>query len=315
MDAARGEPQVPGHVDHAAMAVIQLAAMSPHEVSAVLDEAALLVRTESLTSAAPIAMTGGALVENGAPAEALAKALLERIPEVLSKAHDFAMAVDALDQSGPGDLAVGTWVGDRFAPDAWVQDRYQSHRDEVVAWHELRRFCLPLIAATTHDRVALNRLTLRPPGAPLDFLRHVEPHARFLYILSRILLDAPLRFLDTESGRVFDLRVDAVPTNFELHTLLIGALSEPLRLPEPDPEVLVCVRGSGPRQHLTPSRGAWALYTANAFPALIAGMKVSMDDWVWNESIPSEIPEVDGVRVLVAGVPNFDREWETGRTF
>lgn len=315
LTAARGDRPNPAHVDHATMALLQLAPSAPPaDVAAVMDAAADAIRNDPLAAAAPIAMSTGALIEQGAACTDVARALLHRMPEVLAQAQAFADAVDALDASPSSGGIEGAWVGDRFAPIHWVRERYDSHPDEVIAWHELRRFCLPLIAAATRDRVSLERL-VRTRLPHLSTLRHVEPHAGFLWRLHQILLDAGLRFVDLESGRVFDLRIDTVATNFELHTLLAAGLAPALGLESPPAEVVDCIRGAGPRQHLVKSESTWALYTAAAFPALLQGKKVKMDRWVWNESIPAEIPEVDGRLVVIGGPQSYARQWETGRTF
>ncbi len=315
LDAARATPPRAAHVDHATLALLQLASAEPDARRAIVDRAAEVVRAEPIAVAAPVAMAAGVLIEHGAPAGALPDALGIRLSEVLGLAADFARAVIALGATGAGEEAPGIWVGDSFAPEPWVEERAATHPDEVTAWLELRRFCLPTIAAATHDRVALTRLVHARFGADLDLLRRVEPHCRFLHILHRVLLDAPLRFVHAPTGRVFDLRVDAVATNFELHTLLAHALAEPLGMDPPDPEIVACLQGRGPRQLLKPSHSAWALYAPAAYADLLAGRKVPHERWVWNESIPAEIPQVDGARVLVAGDQSFARDWETGRTF
>lgn len=316
VDAAMAEPPNPAHTDHATMALLQLAgAASPEQVEPILERAAEIVRSGSLPSAAVVGMAAGALIEHGLPGKAVARALLDRMPEVLDKAAAYADAVETLGATGSEDMPGGSWVGDAFVPPDWLRDRYQSHPDQVVAWHELRRFCLPLIAAGTRDRVVLNWIVGAKFGESLPQLRHIEPHARFLHVLSELLVDAPFRFLDAESGRVFDLRVDGVATNFELHTLLIAALAEPLELEPPDSEIVACLRGHGPRQLLQKSHSAWALYTHAAYADLLQDRRIGMDRWIWNESIPAEIPELDGTRVIVAGPQSYEREWETGRTF
>ncbi len=37
--------------------------------------------------------------------------------------------------------------------------------------------------------------------------------------------------------------------------------------------------------------------------------------WVWNEGTPSDIPVVDGVRLLVLDPPPYERSWPAGRFF
>ena len=97
---------------------------------------------------------------------------------------------------------------------------------------------------------------------------------------------------------------DAVATNFELHTLLAAA---PVRPPwasrDPTPKSSPGLRGSGPRQLLQKSESMWALYAHGAYADLLADRRVPMEQWIWNESIPAEIPEHGDTRVIVAGPP------------
>ena len=37
--------------------------------------------------------------------------------------------------------------------------------------------------------------------------------------------------------------------------------------------------------------------------------------WIWNEGTPSDIPVVDGVRLLVLDPPPYQRGWPAGRYF
>ncbi|WP_354604817.1 hypothetical protein [Streptomyces panacea] len=37
--------------------------------------------------------------------------------------------------------------------------------------------------------------------------------------------------------------------------------------------------------------------------------------WIWNEGTPSDIPVVDGARLLVLDPPPYERSWPAGRYF
>lgn len=315
VDAAGSDPVVPVHVDHAAMAVLQLATQAaPEELAELVAALEVLIRDAPLATSGSVAMVAGALVEQGAPAAPIGDALLARLPDVLASAAAFAAAVEALDQAG-ADGEEGLWVGDRFAPAAWVHARFEAAPDQVHAWLQLRHFCLPAIAAATHDREVLARFVAMDEPIGLGRLRQLDPHARFLWVLHGLLLDAPLRVVELESRRVFDLRIDTVATNFELHTLVHDALASALDEDPPDAGIVACLQGRGPRHLVQKSSSRWALYGPGAMPALVAGRKAEMADWVWNESIPAEIPVHDGIRTLIAGHQSYARQWETGRTF
>jgi hypothetical protein len=110
--------------------------------------------------------------------------------------------------------------------------------------------------------------------------------------------------------------MDGVPINFALHTLLAAALADALGHEPPPAEVLGCLRGQGPGSCRVPSRGTWNLYTWKAAarpPEQLEGMP--LEDWVWNEGRPADVPRFEGTRLVLAGLETVERTWNTQRTF
>jgi hypothetical protein len=115
------------------------------------------------------------------------------------------------------------------------------------------------------------------------------------------------------------LLVDPGPTltdNFQLHTLLMDDVPGDAR--RVSPSAAAIARGRGPQTSEETIVGAWNLYT---FRALRGGSLPAADDlgttdvWIWNEGTPSDIPPLDGHRVILLGPPGYTRGWAAQRTF
>jgi hypothetical protein len=110
--------------------------------------------------------------------------------------------------------------------------------------------------------------------------------------------------------------MSGVVDNFQLHTLLMEAFPGEAR--RVSPAAAAIARGRGPQTSEETIVGAWNLYT---FQALSGGRLPAGDDlettdvWIWNEGTPSDIPLLDGHRVILLGPAGYEREWAAQRTF
>jgi hypothetical protein len=128
--------------------------------------------------------------------------------------------------------------------------------------------------------------------------------------LLRVLDGEPLLVLDRGfdgSGRGFRVTIGGISDNFQLNTLLAGALiGDPAQglLPgRPPSQVELAAAGTG--EDLQPAgglRGNWNLVDAHG-------------EWIWNEGNPADIPHLDGVRVVVLEPEPYPRSWNTGRQY
>lgn len=134
--------------------------------------------------------------------------------------------------------------------------------------------------------------------------------APFLVGLLRIRDDEKLAVLHRESGRGFWVTVSGVADNFQLHTLLAGALVSPGRgsgtgyLPGPRPTAAMIAAADGTGELMPPDgvTGQFNLVDAHG-------------QWIWNEGRPDEIPVVNGHRVIVLDPPPYHRSWDAGRAY
>jgi hypothetical protein len=113
--------------------------------------------------------------------------------------------------------------------------------------------------------------------------------------------------------------MSGVVDNFQLQTLLMDAMPQRRALfgrrrHRVSRAAVANARGAGPQQIDEEILGAWNLHT---YRALRNGEPDVADrrHWLWNEGCPSEIPVVDGHRVILLGPPAYERTWSAARTF
>jgi hypothetical protein len=135
---------------------------------------------------------------------------------------------------------------------------------------------------------------------------HADP-APWLYGLLQVLDDEPFLVLHRPSGRGYRLTVSGVGDNFQLHTLLAATL-----IGDPAQGLVEGVR----------PKAAWIAAATNGPemmpPGGVRGQFELFDaegDRIWGEGRPSEIPVLDGHRVVVLDKPSYERVWNTGRVY
>jgi hypothetical protein len=242
-----------------------------------------------------VAVVVGACVERGADAGACAPQVFEGLVEVLGAAQEFCerwAATGGGDCPDPEPAALTEAALERVGQDA------------AVGWITSPQWEMATNALLNHHAV---RTTL-PPEVRLRLLRalHEIQEAsghdfKCLHYALLVLDDEPLLALHRPTGTGYLLRMTGIGDTFQLHTLLadvlIGGGHVPGRAPSPQ-EAAVCRDAPGQ----VPTTGPFNLVTPGG-------------EWVWNEGTPTDIPVVDGVRVLVLDPPPYERGWPAGRFF
>ncbi len=268
-----------------------------------------------------VAIAAGALVERGAPAEPLARVLRALLTSVLLSARRFAdRCVEALppaseDGDDPDDATI-IQVDERCVPRALFRELLPLDHAGGCALVYLEQWVLPAIAALSRCRPELLRAqadkVLRDAATSMS-----SSAAHFL----PVLLDAEMAQTWTVhvplENRVFEVTLDGVVSNFELHTLLAAALVPAGITGEaPSPALLAYLEGHGPPPPDGYVAGVWNIYDHRALGQDVsAANKVSPDCWVWGEGRPAHVVSDSGQRVLVLGPPAYQRTWGVGRTF
>jgi hypothetical protein len=276
-------------------------------------------RLDDADGIAHLAITGGALVESGASPRAFGEAMLAALPSVLEAARRFAnqclAGVDPEEERVAEEDTVGFIDGVPIA-----RARFQAHladdRVGACAVAYLREWVLPTVACLTRDRALLARFTrderLVGLAAALG-----ESEASWLTKLASTQLDAPWRVVCVDVGRAFEVRVDGVCSNFELHALVADALVERGVPGNRNPrDVLDVVRGLSDEAERTYVEGVFEMFVPAALEALTRPERQSpLKLTVWNEGAPTDVPVFEGRRTVLVTAPVWKRTWNGGRPF
>ncbi|WP_381558375.1 hypothetical protein [Streptomyces eurythermus] len=243
---------------------------------------------------ATVAVLVGACVERGADPTACAPHVLAGLTGALDDARAFC---DRWAATGGGDF-----------PDPQAEEPAEDLLDRVdpdlaVAWLTLHHWEMAAVAVLNHAvvRTALDAATRTRLLRTLRSVEEDSGHDFKCLAYALLVLDEPLVVLHRPTGTGYALRMTGIGDNFQLHTLLADVLIGGGHLPGRPPsaeEAAVCRDRPGQ----VDTTGSFNLVTPSG-------------DWVWNEGTPSDIPVVDGVRLLVLDPPPYERSWPAGRFF
>lgn len=261
-----------------------------------------------------LAVIVGACIERGADAVACAAPLLGTAEEAVRDALAFALAWNPADGDADAD------DGDAF-PDperdplddavierlaARIGDPRTAHQ-AAVAWWSLGQWEMATVAVLSH-RDARRAVA---PGLRRSLLHHVEQlrettgHEFKCLYYALLVLDEDIVVLHRPTGTGYRVRISGLGDNFQLHTLLAHALVGGGYVPGQAPsEQAVAVA----RDQELPQ--GTRLDTTGAF-----NLMAPSGEWIWNEGTPSDIPVIDGTRLLVLDPPAYERAWNAGRMF
>ncbi|MCX4658254.1 hypothetical protein [Streptomyces uncialis] len=233
----------------------------------------------------------GACVERGADPLVCAPALLAGLARTLEAAAEFPARWRA---AGGGELP----QPDAGEPHSGVVARVGE--DVARGWWNLPLWETAALAVLNHR--AVRGLVPDRPGLLATAGRIADAADGHLQCLIHALLvldDEPLVVLHRDTRTGYRMRMTGIADNFQLHTLLAAELAGAGHVPGeiPAPEAVAVCRDA-PGQ--VPTTGTFQLTAPDGGA-------------IWNEGTPSDIPVVDGVRLLVLDPPPYARGWPTGR--
>lgn len=263
---------------------------------------------EGISAAPPnlgcwLAIMAGAWVENGAATFAVGEPVLHRTLEVADAGLAFASAWADATGDSPPDPSTGQ-------PSQRIVDTVgPSMRDPVgamMAWFAMERFALsastmlsrsPELRAGVTDRESKAALVGRLAGH-CPQMDHVSG-------LLRVLDGERLLVLDRGTRHGWTVTIGGIGDNFQLHTLLAGALcGRPGGLPgtPPSAEVLNSFLDGETPPDRPIVTSPWNLVDARG-------------EWIYNEGVPADVPAVNGTRVVVLDPPSYTRSFPAGRRY
>lgn len=226
----------------------------------------------------------GALVERGASAERVAAAVLHPLPDALAACAKYVETLEAEH----GTITEEVWAA--------------SEATRPRAWLELELIWRPCVAVLGASPAA--RSSMKAHAETASRIEDLHVGGTWLAPMLRVLDDEPLHVIHDESGRTFDLTMSGIARNFELLTLLAGALIGDGLLDgeRPSDAALATARGEGPQQCFERIAVVWNLVDANGEPIARGGL-------------PADIPVVDGRRVVHLVAPDEPGDYAGHRTF
>ncbi len=261
------------------------------------------------------AITAGAFVELGGDTRVLGEVLIAHLPEVLGPAGRFVKACQKAlpDDYEPGEDTQMLSVGDEMVPLELVRQVGAGDFEGGVAWQALDYWALPCIACLTRDQ-GLRDLARRTPQVR-NLAFEAVGYRGFLTTALDLLDDEVLLVLHPSTQQGYEVRISGVATNFDLQVLLADALVKD-ETSGPDggiagrrPTAAVVRATRGEATEPAPCEGHWNVYDGRALASGSLPDPVPSELWIWNEGRPSDIPEVEGRRVVVLAAPSYSRTW------
>ncbi|MFD7258160.1 hypothetical protein [Streptomyces sp. NPDC059874] len=241
---------------------------------------------------AAVAVVIGACVERGADVSACAPGILAGARETFALAADFCAR---WADTGGGELP---------DPDDELTEEIieRAGYEPAVGWFTLPQWEMASVAVLNDPAVRRESAGTAELLALVERVAEASDHEfRCLAYALRVLDDEPLVVLHRDTGTGYALRMSGIGDNFQLHTLLAGVLIGGKHLPgqAPSPqEIAVCRDAPGQVETV----GSFNLVGPDG-------------TWIFNEGTPTDIPVIDGARLLVLDPPPYRRAWPAGRFF
>ncbi|MDB4961737.1 MAG: hypothetical protein JWP01_1736 [Myxococcales bacterium] len=265
---------------------------------------------------AHIAVVGGALVEHGASANYLGRALMEPVLQSLVNAKRLLDRAATLpDEPGEDTLE----VGDRHLSRATVEAFAAEDVDALNAWLSLSTWYRPAVAAWARQPSLLRELQATAAfRAALAAIGSATETSHWLSLLIETVFDARFVVLIPELREVWSVDAHGVVDMGQLTVLLSEALAEPLaRLGASEvasPAVLDVMRGIGPQEGEGSYPSTFAFYQAASIDPASGLPQDGKHTYVapggtGDHSLPADflpgtIAQHDGARLLVMVGPN-----------
>jgi len=328
---------------------------SAGEVTEALQKFAALFPRVPLVAAGLVAINCGSLIERGGDPAIAGPALLDFLPRINETGRDFYTRIRALaagdeslldelrqesadgaDEAEGGEIRQWTTdevIDQHVANEGWGRLAnqfgpvlFQDHPESVLGHMSEDFFRLALIAHLSRSKTL--RSTARSRPSLLEQTLQVDEaggmHRSFLANILQVLDDELLLVIHVEQEKGYDVRIGGLSDNFQLHTLLAGALigspaqgwlvgTAPSKRAVAECRDADIAEGGGAQM-----TGAFNLCNWTALRpdgSLSEDADDAGDNWIWNEGCPAEIVPFEGRRIVLLGKPPYERLWRAGRQF
>ena len=260
---------------------------------------------DSILAASPmrsamVALTCGALVEQGAHPYLAIHAIITRMGEFIGLASEFAEACLALarEDGVEGEVDPIQVYGGEVAP---------GMSEKAAAYSAMDIMCRPAIAMLARSKRA--RRAANDEGRMFSRIKKFPTYQPMLHWLKQMLAvldDEELIVLHPEFQRGYRVKISGIAGNHQLFVfledLLIGDPAEGY-LPGEKPSALTLQAAQGVPMD-APVRHTFIYQFANWDQT-----------WIWGEGVPMDIARFDGVRVIVVEPVPYVRIFEINNPF
>ncbi|HEX8727875.1 MAG TPA: hypothetical protein VF739_04590 [Ktedonobacterales bacterium] len=299
---------------------------SAARLDALVTQFAPLISQTEIVRAGILALASGALAEAGANIEPSARPILARYAEALQEAIPFIEACNV-------EIANGA-LGSR------EDVSKMSHEERVARVTQLAGGPMPKGLHAVIALKPLNSATMAvlSRSKALRIETRADPSfaqadARLnLLGFEQLCLREMLAVLDDEEivvlhpglARGYFIRVAGIGKNFQLYTLVEGALIGDEAegwLPgrRPSPETLALAKDAPMNLANLPSAAGyfnlWNWTGLRSDATLEEGLQSDSAHWIWIEGLPADIVAYHGTRVILLGQAPYARGWNAGRYF
>ncbi|UBU11812.1 serine/threonine-protein kinase [Nonomuraea gerenzanensis] len=257
---------------------------------------------------ARLGIVAGALAERGADPVPLGAPLVDQLVGLLEQSARFAAAWRSATGEAPPepDDDDPAWVPSAAGRLTGLPE--QEAFALADAWASLYMAQMPVLSIlqlSPELRAALpsrERLV-----AALTAVIEDRGDLEWLAGLLSVLEGEHLIVLHRRERRGYEVVIGGIGDNFQLHTLLADVVSGPaehglIEGVQPEPEWVMGASDGDVDPEDGPVHGQFNLVDAYG-------------KWIWNEGVPADIPQLDGVRVVVLDPPPYERSWSPGRRY
>ncbi|WP_019632659.1 hypothetical protein [Actinomadura atramentaria] len=261
------------------------------------------VEGAALGAAAFLAVITGSWIERGATARGVDRPVLRRLLEAADLSTTFLLTWSQAVDAPPPDPAQDSPSQEVFDVVAPALDDPAS---AMLAWFALEKLALAANTVLSSSRPLRASITGREDKARLvGGLERYCPVTGWVASLLRVLEDERVLVLDRATRRGWTVSLTGIGDNFQLHVLLADALAgRPGGMPGTPPprDIAAYFRDTEAPEPPPTAHSEWNLVDAHG-------------EWIYNEGVPADIPDVNGTRVVVLDPPSYPRAFPAGRKY
>ena len=272
-----------------------------------------------------LANTCGIIVELGGDPAIAIEPVLDRITLLFARIPEIVQVMrERMGVDNPNAIAHDDWprLGRAYPDHAWV----------IGDWHAIQFMGCAAMAMLVRDVESRKRARDR-----IDLAQSAEvaasdnPYAYYISEVLSMIDDELLVVLDLPRRLGFRVRLTAVRNNFHLFTLLQDALlahptATDWRGPCVRPVVVAVAKSERMLHEIESEPEALAKESGDAIWTYYSWHALKPDDtlrtiqetpgqvpyWIWGEGKPTDIPLLDGERVMLLGPLEIPRSWSIG---